>query len=129
MNEQITYHVETADNVHVLTDRGEARALNRANPGSSWWVDVVKLAAAVVITAGAALAVTVAPAAHADQTIQEDDPGWDCRTGDHVCGPLSDDAGHQPGCYNDTLKLVADWPCSIVVNADGSSDVYTPDAR
>lgn len=70
--------------------------------------------------------------AHADPAgqTQEDDPGWSCvDSRDHVCGPASDDWGHTPGCYDDGGVLVAAWPCSVVANADGSSDVYTPDAR
>lgn len=84
------------------------------------------------IVTAAALVVGIAtatPAIAAAQP-QEDDPGWSCvDTALRVCGPLSDDWGHQPGCYNDSRELVADWPCSVVVNLDGSSDVYTPDAR
>lgn len=44
----------------------------------------------------------------------EDEPGWDCRSGDGVCGPLGDDAGHAPGCYDDAGTLVAPWPCHAI---------------
>lgn len=61
--------------------------------------------------------------------IQEDDPQWDCRTmGDRRCGPTNVQ-GVTAGCYADTGELVAVWPCRVVVNADGSSDVYTDDER
>ena len=85
------------------------------------------LAAGILI--GAAIGVPVGPAiisAAAAPVLQEDDPGWDCTTSSgRVCGPLGDDLGHAPGCYADTGALVAAWPCHVVANADGSSDVYT----
>jgi hypothetical protein len=82
------------------------------------------------ITAAALIALTSLATAPAASAIEEDDPGWSCVTdGNRVCGPDGDDWGHAPGCYDDGGALVASWPCSVVVNADGSSDVYTPDAR
>lgn len=87
------------------------------------------------VTTTVALALLLSPAGDTidvpdlNGSLQEDDPGWDCRGGDRMCGPGSDDAGHTPGCYDDAARLVALWPCTIVVNADGSSDVFTPDAR
>lgn len=86
-----------------------------------------RIAITATLAAGIAL---VLPAIAAAQP-QEDDPGWSCvnDSSPSVCGPLSDDWGHAPGCYNDQRELVAAWPCSVVVNPDGSSDVYTPDAR
>lgn len=63
------------------------------------------------------------------QRVQEDDPGWDCITmGDRSCGPTNSN-GFVAGCYDDTGAMVAAWPCHVVVNPDGSSDVYTPDER
>lgn len=67
-------------------------------------------------------AVAFAPDANA--RIQEDDPGWDCVSmGDRSCGPTNTQ-GVTAGCYDDGGVLVAPWPCHIVVNPDGSSDVY-----
>ena len=62
----------------------------------------------------------------AQPTLQEDDPGWSCvDSGNRVCGPLSDDWGHAPGCYDEGGVLVASWPCHVVVNpATGEGDVY-----
>jgi len=80
---------------------------------------VLKLAAAVAL----ALALT-GGVAHA--TPQEDDKDWSCVTqGNRVCGPDGDNFGHTPGCYDDTGRMVAAWPCHVVVNRDGSADVYT----
>lgn len=56
--------------------------------------------------------------------ILEDDLGWNCaEMGNRVCGP-NNDTGLVSGCYNDRGEIVAVWPCHIVVNADGSADVY-----
>lgn len=130
MTEQTLYHVETATGDLTTTDYEQARTINRANPGSSMWKEILATAATVLVTFGAIIAATPAPAANADPTLQEDDPGWSCiDSASRVCGPLSDDWGHTPGCYDDTRTLVASWPCSVVVNPDGSSDIYTPDAR
>ena len=82
----------------------------------------VGLACAGIVQAGAVLADAVPIAT--ESTLQEDDPGWDCRGGNRVCGPASDDYGHAPGCYNDRGLLVEPWPCHIRVNSDGSSDVF-----
>jgi len=55
---------------------------------------------------------------------QEDDPGWSCVTdGNRICGPGNPD-GVPPGCYDDGGMLVAPWPCVVIVNPDGTSDVY-----
>lgn len=58
------------------------------------------------------------------QAITEDDPRWSCvDDGNRICGPGNIE--HQPaGCYDDGGVIVAPWPCHVVVNADGSSDVY-----
>ena len=54
----------------------------------------------------------------------EDDPGWSCITnGDRRCGPGNSN-GVPPGCYDDAGMLVAPWPCVVIVNPDGTSDVY-----
>lgn len=76
---------------------------------------------------GIAAGPLVAPA-HAD-TINEDDPGWSCvDDGNRICGP-GNAQGAPAACYDEGGVIVAVWPCSVVVNPDGSSDVYTPDAR
>ena len=55
---------------------------------------------------------------------EEDDPGWSCITdGNRICGPGNPD-GVPAGCYDDAGMLVAPWPCFVVVNPDGTSDVY-----
>lgn len=86
-----------------------------------------RIALAVGILIGAAIGVPVGPAiinAQAQPAIQEDDPGWDCRTmGMRDCGPANTQ-GVTAGCYNDAAELVAVWPCHVVVNADGSADVF-----
>lgn len=85
------------------------------------------LLAAALITAaiGVPLAGPTIAIASAQPVLQEDDPGWNCATsGDRICGPNGDDLGHAAGCYNDAAALVAPWPCHVVINADGSSDVY-----
>ncbi|UXE04435.1 hypothetical protein SEA_FUNSIZED_64 [Mycobacterium phage Funsized] len=65
--------------------------------------------------------------AHTVAAPAEDDPGWSCvDSGNHICGPLSDDFGHTPGCYDDGGVFVAPWPCHVVVNPQtGEGDVYT----
>ena len=56
----------------------------------------------------------------------EDMNCWDCiAMGDRTCGP-SNYNGYVAGCYDDHRMLVALWPCAVVVNPDGSSDVYVP---
>lgn len=79
----------------------------------------------VAATSSALYAVPVQPAT----VITEDDPGWSCQTmGNRVCGPGNSE-GVTPGCYSDTGDMVSMWPCHVVVNADGSSDVYLGVAR
>lgn len=84
------------------------------------------LAAGIII--GAAIGLPLGPtiiSAQAAPVVQEDDPGWDCRLdGNRICGPTNTQA-IAAGCYNDAAQLVAPWPCHVIVNADGSSDVYT----
>lgn len=83
------------------------------------------LIAAQLVMAGA-FGLAMPAHAHADPTrVEEDSDDWDCTTmGDRVCGP--NNSNHvTAGCYNDSAQLVAVWPCHIVVNADGSSDVFT----
>ncbi len=56
--------------------------------------------------------------------IDEDSSTWDCRAdGNRVCGP-GNVQQVIPGCYDDAGALVSGWPCRVVVNPDGSSDVY-----
>lgn len=64
------------------------------------------------------------PHASADTAVTEDSPAWNCvLDGNRVCGP--NNVQHTaPGCYSDTGALVDPWPCHVIVNADGSSDVY-----
>lgn len=96
-------------------------------------ITATRIVFAAGVFVGAAFGIAAGPLiapADASPTVQEDDPGWSCvDSANHVCGPLSDDWGHAPGCYDDGGVMVAAWPCSVVVNPDGSSDVYTPDAR
>lgn len=49
-----------------------------------------------------------------------------CATADNrVC--LVDNASGLPaGCYSDTGAMVAPMPCYVVVNRDGTADVYRP---
>lgn len=58
---------------------------------------------------------------------QEDEPGWSCvDSGNRICGPDSDDAGHTPGCYDDGGVLVAAWPCHVIGDlTTGDTDVFT----
>lgn len=56
--------------------------------------------------------------------VPEDDRAYDCIfDGNRICGP-NNVQGVAPGCYNDHAALVVPWPCHVVLNADGSSDVY-----
>lgn len=87
------------------------------------------LATAVLVMPTATGPTTVASAESARigaelGAVPEDDSAWDCRTmGDRVCGPTNS-SGVDAGCYNDSGTMVAPWPCRIIVNADGSADVY-----
>lgn len=80
---------------------------------------------AALSLASAALFGAVAPAS-AVAPVLEDDPGWSCVTdGNRICGPGNTE-GKPAGCYDDGGVWVAAWPCHVVVNPDGSSDVYAP---
>jgi hypothetical protein len=82
------------------------------------------MAEATKILAALALGLMLAPVAQAD-TPHEGDPGWSCvDDGNRICGPTNDE-GKPAGCYDDGGVLVAPWPCHLVVNPDGSSDVWT----
>lgn len=64
-----------------------------------------------------------------DGVIAEDESGWDCVSmGNRICGPGNAN-GVPAGCFDEGGVLVAAWPCYVVVNPDGSSDVFTPDDR
>ena len=77
-----------------------------------------------IVTGIAALAVLIGGGMLADPTLEEDDIGWSCiDNGNRVCGPTNEQ-GFEAGCYNDQEVLVAPWPCHVVTNANGSSDVY-----
>jgi hypothetical protein len=59
-----------------------------------------------------------------DGVVQEDESGWSCvDQGNRTCG-LGNSNGVPAGCYDDGGVIVAPWPCYVVVNADGSSDVF-----
>lgn len=81
----------------------------------------------MLTTLVAAAMITLAPmAGHpADlPQVQEDDPGWSCvDDGNRICGPNNPE-GKPAACYDDGGVIVALWPCHVVVNPDGSSDVY-----
>ncbi len=82
----------------------------------------IVIGAAFGIPAGAIISTAPAIAAPA---VTEDSPAWDCIfDGNRICSPTNAH-GAAPGCYNDRGALVAPWPCHVVVNADGSADVYT----
>lgn len=67
------------------------------------------------------LAVLIALSHHA---VQEDSPAWSCvDDGNRICGPGNSN-GAPAGCYDDGGVLVATWPCYVVINPDGSSDVF-----
>ncbi len=81
------------------------------------------------VIASALIAASVVSAAPVYASPMEDSPSWDCATdGNRICGP-GNAQGIAAGCYSDTGVMVAAWPCYVVVNPDGSSDVYTVDAR
>lgn len=80
----------------------------------------VVIGASLGIPAGAILSAPPASAA----PVQEDSPAWDCVfDGNRICGP-GNPQGVAAGCYNDRGALVAPWPCHILINPDGSADVY-----
>lgn len=72
------------------------------------------------VVAASALVIT----ADARHPSTEDSPAWDCVTmGNRVCGPTNVQ-GKTAACYDDGGVIVALWPCRVVVNQDGSSDVF-----
>ncbi|HEX2616632.1 MAG TPA: hypothetical protein VHL57_03765 [Flavobacteriales bacterium] len=79
-------------------------------------------AAPFVLGTSLALGFMLTPATHAHAaTITEDDSAWNCATmGNRICGPGTP----LPGCFDENRQLVALWPCHVVVNPDGSSDVW-----
>lgn len=86
------------------------------------------LSAKVVLGASLALGFGSLPIAHADQTgvqgVQEGSPQWSCvDDGNRVCGPNNPE-GQPAACYDEGGVIVALWPCHVVVNPDGSSDVW-----
>lgn len=81
-------------------------------------------AARIAMAAILAATALAAPAIAAAQP-QEDDPGWSCvDDGNRICGP-NNPQGAPAACYDEGGVIVAMWPCHVVVNPDGSSDVYT----
>lgn len=86
----------------------------------------IAIGAAAGVPAGAIISSAPAIAAPA---VPEDSPAFDCIfDGNRVCGP-NNAQGAAAGCYNDRAALVAPWPCHVVVNADGSADVYAGAGR
>lgn len=85
-------------------------------------------AIAAKVALGATLVFT--PHTHvANAAPLEDSPAWSCvDDGNRICGPGNAN-GAPAGCYDVGGVLVAAWPCTVVVNPDGSSDVFTPDER
>lgn len=76
------------------------------------------------LIAGGAFGVTVGVAVSPATVVNEDDSAWDCVSmGNRVCGPANPQ-GHTAACYDDGGVIVALWPCRVVVNQDGSSDVF-----
>lgn len=70
------------------------------------------------------------PHAPTPLTCQEDGSGppgcrpWSCvDNGNRICGPGNPE-GKLAACYDDARMVVALWPCHVVINPDGSSDVY-----
>lgn len=82
--------------------------------------------AEVVLAASFAVAGMIGLSGHAQAQPNEDEPGWSCvDTATRICGPLSDDYGHAPGCYNDARQWVTPWPCHVVVNpVTGDGDIW-----
>jgi hypothetical protein len=73
---------------------------------------------------GAGIAAAGIGIGHANATPEEDQPGWSCvHDGNRICGPGNAE-GAVAGCYQDDGTLVVPWPCWVVVNDDGSSDIY-----
>ena len=61
---------------------------------------------------------------HPGHVPMEDESSWDCVSdGNRICGP-GNPQGQPAGCYDDGGVLVAPWPCHVVVNPDGSADVF-----
>jgi hypothetical protein len=51
---------------------------------------------------------------------------WSCvDDGLRICLPGNPD-GKPAACYDDGGVIVALWPCHVIVNPDGSSDIYRP---
>lgn len=81
----------------------------------------VAIGVALGIPAGAII--STPPVAWA-APVQEDEAGWSCvDDGNRICGPGNPE-GKPAACYDDGGVIVALWPCHVVVNSDGSADVY-----
>jgi hypothetical protein len=72
-----------------------------------------------IILTGIALGVALAgaPVGHASTFSCVD-------AGPRICTPANDTHGAPYGCYDDGGVLVSALPCHVVVNADGSAEVY-----
>lgn len=83
----------------------------------------------MMITLTTTVLIALAPLSPAVTAVEEDSPAWDCASmGNRVCGPANVQ-GRTAGCYDDAGRLVAAWPCFVVVNESGDADVFTPDER
>lgn len=81
------------------------------------------LSAKVALGASLALGFGSLPISVAHADVQEDSPEWSCvEQGNRVCGPGNSE-GQPAACYDEGGVIVALWPCTSVVNADGSQDV------
>lgn len=79
----------------------------------------------VVIAVSLGIAGLIGSAPAYAEPITEDSPAWSCvANGNRICGPTNTE-GMPAGCYDDRGRLVAVWPCHLVVNTDGSADIYT----
>lgn len=60
---------------------------------------------------------------HQWRDVTESDTEWSCvDDGNRTCGPQNAE-GKPAACYDEGGVIVALWPCTSVVNADGSQDV------
>ena len=81
------------------------------------------IGAEVVLAATFAASGLIGLSGHA-QAATEDSPSWSCvDDGNRICGPGNAN-GVPAGCYDDGGVLVAPWPCHVIVNPDGSADIY-----
>ena len=54
----------------------------------------------------------------------EDSACWDCtQDGNRICGPDNAQLA-TAGCYSRSGVLVTPWPCTAILNPDGTTDIY-----